>query len=141
MSGKSFRAGGVINLANGEETKDIQLPKIAKDRLFLVEFVGVNGFVQQNQTLFVSLEVYTSSVSGIYPIVTSGTSTISDLAFPARRFGAQRVLLYADPTAKLQLLQPDTMLMRKLGFSCTSLEASSNRNCHTEAAKLVHRAI
>jgi hypothetical protein len=45
MSGKPFQVGGVINLANGEETKDIQLPKIAKDRLFLVEFVGINGFV------------------------------------------------------------------------------------------------
>ena len=52
MSGKPFQVGGVINLANGEATKDIQLPKIAKDRLFVVEFVGVNGFVQQNQTLF-----------------------------------------------------------------------------------------
>ncbi|MCE3241039.1 MAG: hypothetical protein K0Q83_1546 [Deltaproteobacteria bacterium] len=46
-----------------------------------MEFVGVNGFVQQNQTLFVSLEVYMNSVPGIYPIVTSGTSTISDFAF------------------------------------------------------------
>jgi hypothetical protein len=45
MRGKPFQVGGVINFANGEETKDIQLPKIAKDRLFLVEFVGINGFV------------------------------------------------------------------------------------------------
>jgi hypothetical protein len=81
MSGKPFQVGGVINLANGEETKDIQLPKIAKDRLFVVEFVGVNGFVQQNQTLFVSLEAYTNSVPGIYPIITSGTSTISRSCF------------------------------------------------------------
>ena len=35
MSGKPFRVGGVINLANGEETKDIQLPKIAKDSCLL----------------------------------------------------------------------------------------------------------
>ena len=101
MTGKPFQIGGVINLAHGEETKDIQLPKIAKDRLFVVEFVGVNGFVQQNQTLFVSLEVYTNSVPGIYPIVTSGTSTISDPTFPARRFGGQRVLLYADADSQI----------------------------------------
>ena len=101
MRGKPFQVGEVINFANGEETKDIQLPKIAKDRLFVVEFVGINGFVQQNQTLFVSLEVYTNFVPGIYPIVTSGTSTISDPAFPARRFGGQRVLLYADPDSQI----------------------------------------
>ena len=62
MSGKPFCMGGVINLSNGEETKDIQLPKIAKDRLFVVEFVGVNGFLQQNQTLLIALEVYTNAV-------------------------------------------------------------------------------
>jgi hypothetical protein len=101
MSGKPFHVGGVINLANGEETKDIQLPKIAKDRMFVVEFVGVNGFVHQNQTLFVSLEVYTNSVPGIYPIAISGTSIISDPAFPARRYGSQRVLLYADPDSQI----------------------------------------
>jgi hypothetical protein len=77
------------------------LPKIVKDRLFVVEFVRVNGFVQQNQTLFVSLEVHTNSVPGIYPIVTTGTSTLSDLAFPARRFGGQQVLLYADPESQV----------------------------------------
>jgi hypothetical protein len=96
MDGKPFQTGGVINLANGEETKEIQLPKIAKNRLFVVEFVGVNGFVQQNQTRFVSLEVYTNSVPRIYPIVTTGTSTISDPGFRARRFASQQVLLYAD---------------------------------------------
>jgi hypothetical protein len=101
MRGKPFHTGGVINLANGEETKDIQLPKIAKDRLFVVEFVGVNGFLQQNQTLFVALEVYTNSLPGIYPIVTNGTSTISDPAFPARRFGSRQILLYADPDSQI----------------------------------------
>ena len=101
MTGKPFQIGGVINLAHGEETKDIQLPKIAKDRLFVVEFVGINGFVQQNQTLFVSLEVYTNFVPGIYPIATSGTPTISDPCFPGRRFGGQWVLLYADPDSQI----------------------------------------
>lgn len=101
MDGKPFQTGGVINLANGEETKEIQLPNIAKNRLFIVEFVGVNGFVQQNQSLFVSLEVYTNSVPGIYPIVTNGTSTISDPALPARRFGSQQVLLYADTDSQI----------------------------------------
>jgi hypothetical protein len=101
VDGKPFQTGGVINLANGEETKEIQLPRIAKNRLLVVEFVGVNGFVQQNQSLFVSLEVYTNSVPRIYPIVANGTSTISDPALPARRFGSQQVLLYADPDSQI----------------------------------------
>ena len=101
MPGKPFHTGGVINLANNEETKEIQLPKISKDRLFIVEFVGVNGFVQHNQSLFVSLEVFTNGVPGIYPIVTNGTSTISDPTFPARRFASQRVVLYADPDSQI----------------------------------------
>ena len=101
MHGKPFHTGGVINLGNGDETKDIQLPKIAKDRLFVVEFVGVNGFLQQNQTLFVALEVHTNSLPGIYPIVTNGTSTISDPSLPARRFGSQQILLYADPDSQI----------------------------------------
>ena len=103
MSGKPFHIGGVINLTTGEETKDIQLPKIAKDRLFIVEFVGINGFVQQNQSLFVSLQVYTNSVAGIYPIVTSGSSIMSDPTFAERRFGSQRVLLYADPDSRITM--------------------------------------
>ena len=101
MRGRPFHTGGVINLANGEETKEIQLPKIPKDRVFLVEFVGINGFVQQNQSLFVSLEVYTGAAPGIYPIAITGISTISDPAFPARRFGSQRVLVYADPDSQV----------------------------------------
>ena len=42
---------------------------------------GVDGFVQQSQTLFMSFEAYTNSIPGIYPIVTTGTSTISNPAF------------------------------------------------------------
>ena len=101
MRGKPFQVGGVINFANGEETKDIQLPKIAKDRLFVVEFVGINGFVQQNQTLFVSLEVYTNFVPGIYPIVTSGTSTISDPAFQLEDLEVNGYCFMQTPIAKL----------------------------------------
>ena len=101
MRGKPFHTGGVINLADGEGTKDIQLLKIPKDRLFVVEFVGVNGFLQQDQTLFVALEVHTNSLPGTYPIVTNGTSTISDPSFPARRFGSQQILLYADPDSQI----------------------------------------
>lgn len=41
--------------------------------------LSAKRFVQQNQILFVALEVYTNSVPGIYPIAT--TSTIADLLF------------------------------------------------------------
>ena len=68
-----------------------------------MEFVGVNGLLQQNQTLLIALEVYTNAVPGIYPIVTAGTSTISDPTFPARRFGSQRILLYADADSQISV--------------------------------------
>ena len=52
MTGKPFHVGGVINVADGEDTKDIQSPKIAKDRLFVVEFVGVNVFYNRSSSFF-----------------------------------------------------------------------------------------
>jgi hypothetical protein len=101
MHVKPFQLGGVLNLANNEEIVEIQLAKIPKNRVFVVECVGVNGFVQNSQTLFVSLEVFTNGVPGIYPLVTNGTSTISDPAFPARRFASQQISLYADPDSQI----------------------------------------
>ena len=99
--GSPFHTLGVVNLANNETLKEIKLPKAPQNKLLIVEFVGINGFVQPNQHLFVSLEVYTNSVPGIYPIVPIGVSTIADPTFPTRRFGSQQVLLYADPDSEI----------------------------------------
>ena len=43
------------------------MPKIANDRLFVDEFLGVSGFVQHSKSL-VSLEVYLNSMPVIYRI-------------------------------------------------------------------------
>jgi hypothetical protein len=55
MEGSPFHTLGVANLANNETLKEIKLPKAPQNKLFVVEFVGINGFVQPNQHLFVSL--------------------------------------------------------------------------------------
>jgi hypothetical protein len=97
MKGEVFSSGGVINLENGESIKDFRLSGLPKDKLFIIEFVGINAFAQPDQVLFIALQVSTNSAQGIYPIVPSGSSSYSDPTFPARIFGSQQVLLYADP--------------------------------------------
>ena len=99
MDGETFSAGGVINLDDGESIKDFHLPVLPSDKLFIIEFVGINAFAQPGQILFIALQVHTNSLQGIYPIVPSGTSPFSDPSYPARIFGSQQVLLYADPNS------------------------------------------
>lgn len=101
MKGEIFCKGGVVNLENGESIKDFPLTGVPKDKLFIIEFVGINAFAQPGQVLFVALQVFTNSVQGIYPIVPSGISPFSDPEYPARIFGSQKVRLYADPNREI----------------------------------------
>jgi hypothetical protein len=101
MKGETFSTGGVINLGNGESIQDFHFTGLPKDKLFIIEFVGINAFAQPDQVLFVALQVFTNSVQGIYPIVPLGTSPFSDPTYPARIFGSQHVRLYADPNRDL----------------------------------------
>jgi hypothetical protein len=105
MEGSPFHTVGVANLVNTETLTEIKL-RTPLDKLFIVEFVGINGFVQPDQHLFVSLQVG----AGIYPIVLLGVltnavpiggSTKADPTFPVRRFGSQQLLLYADPGSNI----------------------------------------
>lgn len=101
MEGKPFCIGGVINLVNGENVKNALIPGLPRDKMFLIEFVGVNGFAQSDQIIFVSVEVYTGARPGVYPIVLMGSSPYWDPTYPKRVFGSQRVILYADPNADI----------------------------------------
>jgi hypothetical protein len=96
MDGRPFHRGEVINLAQGAKLNETQLSNVPKNRLFVIEFVGINAFLQENQQLFFSLGVTTDSVTGVYPIVPAGSMASLDPAFAVRRFGSQHVLLYAD---------------------------------------------
>jgi hypothetical protein len=98
---QSFQTGGVINLAEGEESKDETLLVVPTDQQFDIRFVGVNGFAQPGQILFVALQVTTAGYLGIYPIVLTGTSPFSDPEFPTRHFGSQEVRLHADSGSDL----------------------------------------
>jgi hypothetical protein len=101
MNGEIFSTGGVVNLENGETIKDFQLTGLPKDKLFIIEFVGINAFAQSGQVLFVGLQVHTNSVQGIFPIVPLGASPYSDPTYPARIFGSQQVRLYADANSHI----------------------------------------
>jgi len=101
MIGEAFCTGGVINLENGESIKDFHFQGLPKDKLFIIEFVGINAFAQPGQVFFVALQVHTNSRLGIYPIVPVGVSPFSDPTYPARIFGSQQVQLYADPNSDL----------------------------------------
>jgi hypothetical protein len=99
--GQSFQSGGVINLAEGEEVKDATILVVPTDQQFDIQFVGVNGFAQPGQILFVALQVTTAGRLGIYPIVLTGMSPFSDPEFPTRYFGSQAVRLHADAGSDL----------------------------------------
>jgi hypothetical protein len=101
MNGEIFSTGGVINLENGESIKDFHLKGLPQDKLFIIEFVGINAFAQPGQVLFIALQIFTNFVQGIYPIVPTGASSYSDPTYPARIFGSQQVRLYADPNSDL----------------------------------------
>jgi hypothetical protein len=101
MNGEIFSTGGVVNLENGESIKDFHLTGLSENKLFIIEFVGINAFAQSGQILFIALQVFTNSVQGIYPIVPTGASPYSDPTYPARIFGSQQVRLYADPDSDL----------------------------------------
>src|SRR5215475_7333377 len=103
MDGKPFHRGLVINLAQGEKLKEAQLPNIPKNALFIIEFVSINSFLQQNQQPFVSLGVTTDTVTGIYPIVPTGSMASTEPAFAVRKFGSQQVLLYADKSTDITI--------------------------------------
>lgn len=108
MDGVPFFAGGTINLHNGETVKDFQLSELPQDKLFIIEFVGVNAFAQPDQILFIGLQVVTildiGPRTGLYPIVLTGTSPNSvPLPFPTRIFGSQQLRLYADLNSGLTI--------------------------------------
>ncbi|MFT3866986.1 MAG: hypothetical protein QM715_00680 [Nibricoccus sp.] len=101
MEGNLYSTGGAVNLSNGENVKDFQISDLPRDKIFSIEFVGINGFAQQDQILFVSLEVTNGDRAGTYPIVLTGSSPFGDPAYPKRVFGSQQVALRATPNTSI----------------------------------------
>jgi hypothetical protein len=102
MDGQPYHRTGVINLENGVGIMDFDITDLPQGKLFVIEFVGVNAFAQPDQSLFFALQVKTNT-SGVYPIVLNGESPFDDSVYPARYFGSQQVLLYADPDRTLKI--------------------------------------
>ena len=100
MKGKPFRVAGAVNHLEGETIKDCEL-SLPQDKLFIIEFVGINAFAQNGQDLFFALQVNEDSAVYTYPIAPTGSSPYLDPEYPARIFGSQQVRLYVGPGGKL----------------------------------------
>jgi hypothetical protein len=101
MAQRPFQTGAAVNLSGGKSSTDVVICTIpAKQRLH-IKFLGINGFGHPNQPLFYAVQVTTGSRIGIYPIAPTGIAEIAEPEFPARFFGSQEVILYADPGSDL----------------------------------------
>ena len=97
MAQRPFQTGAVVNLDAGESVKDVVVCAVPTKKRFEIKFLGINGFGHPNQPLFHAVQVTTKSVLGIYPIAVTGVAEIAEPEFPARYFGSQEAMLYAEP--------------------------------------------
>lgn len=77
--------------------RDVVVYTVPARKRFEIKFLGINGFGHPNQPLFHAVQVTTKSVLGIYPIAVTGVAEIAEPEFPARYFGSQEAMLYAEP--------------------------------------------
>ncbi len=101
MAQRPFQTGAVVNLSDGEDTKEAVIVTVPRKKRFHTQYLGINGFGHPNQPLFYAVHVTTRSRVGIYPIAPSGIAEIDEPEFPARFFGSQEAMLYADPGSDL----------------------------------------
>lgn len=101
MAQRPFQTGAVVNLSEGESTKEAVIVTVPRKKRFHTQFLGINGFGHPNQSLFYAVHVTTRSTVGIYPVAPTGMAEIDEPEFPARFFGSQQAILYADPGSDL----------------------------------------
>lgn len=101
MAQRPFQTGAVVNLNDGESTKEAVIVTVPRKKRFHTQYLGINGFGHPNQTLFYAVHVTTRSQVGIYPIALTGIAEIDEPEFPSRFFGSQVTILYADPGSEL----------------------------------------
>jgi len=101
MAQRPFQTGAVVNLSDGESTKEAALMTVPRKKRFHTQYLGINGFGHPNQPLFYAVHVTTRSRVGIYPIAPTGIAEIDEPEFPTRFFGSQAIILYADSGSEL----------------------------------------
>ncbi len=101
MAQRPFQTGAVVNLSDGESTKETVIVTVPRKKRFHAQFLGINGFGHPNQPLFYAVHVTTRSQVGIYPIALTGVAEIDEPEFPTRFFGSQVTILYADSGSEL----------------------------------------
>ncbi|HWV45369.1 MAG TPA: hypothetical protein VN039_04950, partial [Nitrospira sp.] len=74
MAQRPFQIGAVVNLSDGESTKETVIVTVPRKKRFHTQFLGINGFGHPNQPLFYAVHVTTRSRVGIYPIAPAGIS-------------------------------------------------------------------
>ena len=97
MAQRPFQIGAVVNLSDGESTKETVIVTVPRKKRLHTQFLGINGFGHPNHPLFYAVHVTTRSRVGIYPIAPTGIAEIDEPEFPARYFGSQVAYLYAEP--------------------------------------------
>ena len=101
MAQRPFQTGAVVNLSDGESVKEAVIVTVPRKKRFHTQYPGINGFGHPKQPLFYAVHVTTRSRVGIYPIAPTGIAEIDEPEFPARFFGSQGAMLYADPGSDL----------------------------------------
>lgn len=120
MAQRPFQTGAAVNMSGGESSKEVVIYTVPTKKRFHVKFLGINGFGHPHQPLFYAVHVTTGSRSGIYPIAPSGIADIAEPEFPARYFGSQEVILYADPGSDLTFTSHGRTPQETCGCSLSS---------------------
>lgn len=98
-----FQTQEVITIDRGEQKEKTSITKmIPANKLFVIEFIGINGFARNGLTtngvdLYIALDVDTNS----YPISVSGRVRDYASANSWRIFGSQQVRIYVKPGQEL----------------------------------------
>ena len=96
IEGKPNAIVRILHLVDGEDRKQETLFEVPDKKLFVIEAVGVNAFLQPNQDLMVTVVPALNAGVSTFPIVLYGEALNSEPELPCRKFGSQRILLYAN---------------------------------------------
>ncbi|GJQ60914.1 MAG: hypothetical protein D8M57_03405 [Candidatus Scalindua sp. AMX11] len=94
-----FQTEEVINIDIGTESNEVLVRNIPDDKLFAIEFIGINGFTTKGIDIYIALDVDTL----IYPITVSGSVPFNDPTYSWRIFGSQQVRIYVQPGQKINI--------------------------------------
>lgn len=96
---KCFQMQEVVNIDIGKQFNEVVVQNLPSDKLFVIQFIGINGFTTKGIDFFIALDIDTI----IYPISVAGSVQNNDPGFPWRIFGSQQVRIYVKPGQKINI--------------------------------------